>query len=138
MRSSWFMVLLPGKMGLPFSSSPKMHPAQHQQGAQQATLSDDEIIAAQNITPVRNIASANFINHRMLPVRCSVVRKPASACALQLLLVTSPGHAALPSVPSLPACAPAYRWTTCPRQRCTAWNLAGFLAPCTSASPHSL
>lgn len=27
MRSSWFMVLLPGKMGLPFSSSPKMQPA---------------------------------------------------------------------------------------------------------------
>jgi hypothetical protein len=28
MRSSWFMVLLPGKMGLPFSSSPRMQPAQ--------------------------------------------------------------------------------------------------------------
>lgn len=26
-RSSWFMVLLPGKMGLPFSSSPRMQPA---------------------------------------------------------------------------------------------------------------
>lgn len=33
MRSSWFMVLLPGKMGLPFSSSPKMQPAVQPQRA---------------------------------------------------------------------------------------------------------
>jgi hypothetical protein len=37
MRSSWFMVEVPGKMGLPPSSSPRMHPALRQVAAVQGS-----------------------------------------------------------------------------------------------------
>ena len=46
MRSSWFMVDVPGNSGLPPSSSPRMHPAAHRHA--RATLSRSAVMASCN------------------------------------------------------------------------------------------
>jgi hypothetical protein len=110
MRSSWFMVLLPGKMALPLSNSPRMQPGRAWRavggaGARAAARRALVWAPTADTQPQQHATHADAPHHQ------------AAAT-----------HAHAP-----PPHTHTHRRTTCPRQTCTAWNPTGSRARGTSA-----
>ena len=131
MRSSWFMVEVPGKMGLPLISSPRMQPAggERRMAAAQGCC---RVSALRRQGYMREDATAGADNTgynrwlRLAQAPCSTLAKASGSAA------------AAPAASSCPAPSRgAHRRPTCPRRRCSGARTAGSRGRGTSAWPRS-